>query len=45
MTAERELLEFVAAALARGIGRDEITTALTQAGWPRDRIAAIGSAR
>jgi hypothetical protein len=39
MTAERELKEFVAAALARGIGRDEIAAALTQAGWPRDRIA------
>lgn len=38
MAADRELRDFVAAALSRGIGRDEITSVLVQAGWPRDQV-------
>lgn len=33
------LRDFIAAALARGIERDEIMNVLLQAGWPRDRVA------
>ncbi len=38
MAADRELRDFIAAALARGIGRDEIRDVLLQAGWPREQV-------
>jgi hypothetical protein len=39
MAADRELRDFIAAALTRGIGRDEIRDVLLQAGWPREQVA------
>jgi Domain of unknown function (DUF5671) len=38
MAADRELRDFIAAALGRGIGRDEIRDVLMQAGWPREQV-------
>lgn len=38
MAADKELRDFIAAALARGIERDDIREVLLQAGWPREQV-------